>query len=303
MRTARQKIASKTTRIKKETSGHTASMTAYKQIKEFYKDLVQKRYSTLAGTLVFFLLMSIVPISFLVVLIFGAIGLDPSVLVRVPGLSRFSGAFETLYSAAQRAGSGATVFLVLSSLYSSANFFYHMRRSGEIIYNHIRPKRGLIVRLSAFIMLLVLLLLLILLIAAVTLGEAIIGLLGVGFLSRVGLYALLLAVGVILLTLVNLYVAPVRPRIKAGVVGAVFTLVWWTVATLGLNVYLNFFGYEKLYGGLATVVVLMLWLYLLMLGMTAGFVLAKRKGTQKIPKTVELENQKRKNFVKRQKNG
>ena len=278
-------------------------MTAWKKIKEFYKDLVQKRYSTLAGTLVFFLLMSIVPISFLVVLIFGAIGLDPSVLVRVPGLGRFSSAFDTIYLAASRAGSGATVFLVLSSLYSSANFFYHMRRSGELIYAHARPRRGLIVRLSAFVMLLVLLLLLILLIAAVTLGEAVIGLLGVGFLSRVGLYALLFAVGVVLLTVVNLYVAPVRPRLKAGMVGAVFTLAWWTVATLGLNVYLNYFGYEKLYGGLATVVVLMLWLYLLMLGMTAGFVLAKRRSRQKFQKMEELENQKDKNFTKLQKKG
>ena len=273
-------------------------MTAWKRIKGFYKDLVRKRYSTLAGTLVFFLLMSIVPISFLVVLVFGAIGLDPSVLIRMPGLYRFSDAFESLYLVASKAGSGATVFLVLSSLYSSANFFYHMRRSGELIYDHARPRRGLIVRLSAFIMLLVLLCLLILLITAVTVGQAIIALLGIGFLSRIGLYVLLFAVGVVILTVVNLYVAPIRPSVRAGVIGAVFTLSWWMVATLGLNVYLNFFGYEKLYGGLATVVVLMLWLYLLMLGMTAGFVLAKRSETQKTVENAVETQAKHKNFTK-----
>lgn len=54
---------------------------------------------------------------------------------------------------ANKATTGASVFLIATTLYSATNLFYHMRRSGEIIYDYRRQKHGILVRLGALLLL------------------------------------------------------------------------------------------------------------------------------------------------------
>ena len=107
------------------------------------------RATTVAGTLVFFLIMSLVPFVFWLTLLFGG---NATILDRVLELELFGWARDFLgflQTNAQGATAGASIFLIATTLWSSSSFFYHLRRSGEIIYSEARPRHGWKVRLSA----------------------------------------------------------------------------------------------------------------------------------------------------------
>ena len=107
------------------------------------------RATTVAGTLVFFLIMSLVPFVFWLTLLFGG---NTAILDRVLELELFGWARDFLgflQTNAQGATAGASIFLIATTLWSSSAFFYHLRRSGEIIYSEARPRRGWKVRLGA----------------------------------------------------------------------------------------------------------------------------------------------------------
>jgi membrane protein len=75
-----------------------------------------------------------------------------------------------------------------------------------------------------------------------------------------------LLLGIFAGSLAVLYrVAPDRdaPRLRWVSLGAVFVTVIWALVSLGFSIYVDNFGsYDKTYGAIAGVIVLMLWLYL-----------------------------------------
>ena len=111
--------------------------------------LTAHRFTTVAGTLVFFLIMSLVPFLFWLSLLFG--GAD-ALLDRVLELELFGWARDLisfLRTNAEGATAGASIFLIATTLWSSSAFFFHLRRSGEIIYEVRRKGKGLRVRFAA----------------------------------------------------------------------------------------------------------------------------------------------------------
>ncbi|MHA6794431.1 YihY/virulence factor BrkB family protein [Pseudonocardia bannensis] len=92
--------------------------------------------------------------------------------------------------------------------------------------------------------------------------------LGLGVVGRVvaqvARWALLIGVVVVGLAVVYRF-APDRdaPKFRWASTGAVVATALWIAGSAGFSLYVNFFGnYNKTYGALAGVVVLMLWLYL-----------------------------------------
>ena len=103
-----------------------------RNLRRWFIYLSDKRFSTISGTLVYFMLMSFAPFLFWLTLVFGKIDLEGIIshelFAAVLPLIRY------MQEAAQSATASASVVLVFISLWSSTNFFYHLRRSGEIIY-------------------------------------------------------------------------------------------------------------------------------------------------------------------------
>ena len=211
-----------------------------------YRHLSDKRYSTIAGTLVYFLIMGMAPTLFLIALIAGRIDLMsllPQAVVQAIGPF-----LSYLGEAAGQAASGAGIVLLITSLYSSTNFFYHLRRSGEIIYGSVRSGGGVRLRFKCAGAVLAS----VLMCAA---GSAVL-VACAAFLSRmlpkfaatavrlIAAAALLLGAALAL----NKFACPYRTEAGSFLPGSLLTAALWLVFAQGFALYMSFADFSRLYG-------------------------------------------------------
>lgn len=252
---------------------------------KYYTD---RRFSTIAGTLVYFLLMSIAPFMLWLTFVLGKAD------IRVPEIISSSGLFDGilpvlryLKDAAENAASGAGIFFLLTSLYSSSNFFYHLRRSGEIVYESPRIKSGIKLRLASLALIIVSVFLI-----ALTGGIAVIG----GRLLNIVMPPVLSGVIVSIATVIlaffialalNLFACPYKLTLKQAVPGSLITTALWLLLSAGFAVYLNLASPEKLYGKIASLIVFLLWGYVMMSCFVIGLI-NNRKNVSETPKKCAL---------------
>jgi membrane protein len=95
--------------------------------------------------------------------------------------------------------------------------------------------------------------------------------------ERLADYALLLAVAFLLVLLLNVYICPYKARLKSFLPGTILTVLAWTVAIAGFSIYLKLGNLSRLYGALSTLIVFLLWLYVLMICFIVGVILNSEK--------------------------
>ena len=252
--------------------------TAYETVKQTVKYYTDKRFSTIAGTLVYFLLMSITPFMLWLTLVMGNI--DVSRFLNHRLLEGASPILRYLKSSAESAADGAgvsgtggiSIIFLATSLYSSTNFFYHLRRSGEIIYEASDTKSGLRLRLMS-VGLICAAIISIALVAAVSV-------IGTAFtekflpvwlsnsISLIFITALMFGTAVIL----NIFACPQKLKLANAAVGSLLTTALWLIIGAGFGVYLKFASPEKLYGKIATLIVFLLWCYVMMCCFVVGMI-------------------------------
>ncbi len=252
--------------------------TAYETVKQTVKYYTDKRFSTIAGTLVYFLLMSITPFMLWLTLVMGNI--DVSRFLNHRLLEGASPILRYLKSSAESAADGAgvsgtggiSIIFLATSLYSSTNFFYHLRRSGEIIYEASDTKSGLRLRLMS-IGLICAAIISIALVAAVSV-------IGTAFtekflpvwlsnsISLIFITALMFGTAVIL----NIFACPQKLKLANAAVGSLLTTALWLIIGAGFGVYLKFASPEKLYGKIASLIVFLLWCYVMMCCFVVGMI-------------------------------
>lgn len=256
--------------------GYTYAMeklrSLYRYLKEKYVLMSLRKYTTLAGTLVFFLIMSIVPLSFWMTILIGKLPIDTE---RVLSLSVFGSVKNILLyvqEEAANATTSASVLLVFTTLYSATNLFYQMRKSGEIIYDFHHKHQGVRLRIGALLLLVIVMSTVIVFLLVFAFGSF--------FFSRIlsrrweliADYLLLAIVAFFLDLLLNMYICPHKARLKEFLPGTLLTVGLWTVAVVGFSVYLKIGNLRRLYGALSAVIVFLLWLYVLMLGFIIGVI-------------------------------
>ncbi len=248
---------------------------------KFYSD---KRFSTIAGTLVYFLLMSIAPFTLWLTLVFGNV--DAERILSHEIFESVSPVLRYMKQSAESAVSGAGIIFLVTTLYSSTNFFYHLRRSGEIIYGSKRVKAGLKLRLVS----------LLLIAATITLVAitAAISVVGTRFLnsflpelvsesiSLIFITALAFVVAIIL----NLVACPYKLKISEVLTGSLLTTVLWLVFAVGFGVYTSFANPERLYGKIAALIIFLLWCYVMM----SCFVIGMIKNGSHITRKVQVKS-------------
>lgn len=236
---------------------------AFQFIKEKYGLLVLKRYSTLAGTLVFFLIMSIVPLSFWLSLLVGRLPVDTEKILSLPVFDSVKNVLLYIQGEAKNATSSASVILIFTTLYSSTTLFYQMRRSGEIIYDYRRQTKGLKIRVGALILLIIVMAAVVLFLLLFALGSFLFS----RFLSAewelLADYLLLALIAFFLVLLLNVYICPRKTPLKYFLPGTFLTVGLWVLAVVGFSLYLKIGNMGRLYGALSAIIVFLLWLYVL----------------------------------------
>lgn len=246
----------------------------YKKAMRIYKRVTSKKYSTMAGTLVFFMLLSIIPFIYITSLLFSSFSISYEWLIKLGIFDSYRKVLELLLQTVESASKSASLFFVLSAVYSSTNFFYHMRRSGEIIYNYKRKKSGVLIRLSSTVLVVLIML------GSIAIGGVLFFLSGIfeqilpSPLYRAAIYAALAALCFAAIVILNLYICPYRNELKNTLKGSVFTLVFWAVSSVGLALYAKYAaGMQRLYGAIAFVMVFLFWLYFIMQGLLIGVII------------------------------
>lgn len=256
-------------------------MGKHKGIGEYLFDkfslLNERKYTTIAGTLVFFFLMSIVPMLFWTTLLLGKLHVDISVSVSLPGTETVAELLQYLQQEAQNATSGASVFLLVTSLYSATNLFYQMRKSGEIIYGVPYGRQGLKTRLGALVLLFLVFALLAFAGIAFTVLSFFLSKVDVGVWEIVAKYALLVLFAFFTVMFLNLYICPYRASPKCFVFGSLLTVAAWAVAIVGFALYLRIGNLGRLYGTLSAVIVFLLWLYMITVCFVSGVIFSSER--------------------------
>lgn len=240
------------------------------RIKDFIKRYTDKRFSTVAGTLVYFLLMSIAPFILWLTLLFGSGKLD--VILENELLSGIAPFLGYLKNAAESAASGVSFLFLATTLYSSTNFFYHLRRSGEIIYESDKVKGGIKLRLISLLLIAATILFVAALATAYVVGarflERYIGKIGSMTVQFIVMAVLLFAMSLIL----NLFACPFKARFKNIIGGCLITTGLWVLFMGLFRVYTYFSSPERLYGKIASIIVFLLWCYIMACCFVIGMV-------------------------------
>ena len=81
-----------------------------------YEVLAEKKYTTIAGMLVYFLIMSITPFAFWLTLLFGKLEIDTESVLSLPVFESVQDILLYIRSEAMNATAGASIFLIATTL-------------------------------------------------------------------------------------------------------------------------------------------------------------------------------------------
>lgn len=216
------------------------------------------------------MLMSITPFLLWLTLVCGNV--DVERLLSNELFESVSPFLRYLKSSAESAASGAGIVLLVTSLYSSTNFFYHLRRSGEIIYDSKRLKNGLRLRLASLALIFAAIILLAVLTAFLVTGSWILEEYLNPVISDLIIYSFITAVAFWVAVILNLFACPYKLRVGEVVPGALLTTALWLLSVVGFTVYMQFATPEKLYGKIAFLIIFLLWCYILMSSFVIGVI-------------------------------
>jgi membrane protein len=231
----------------------------------------------IGGGVAFFGFLSIFPALIALISIYGLVASPESVATQIEDLSaqlpRSAADLigKQLKSIVDNSGSALSISLVVSilaALWSASGGIGNLMTAVNIAYDEVETRNFVKLKLTSLALTLGGILFVIITFGLVAVVPAVLQALPLGvvgtILAQVARWVLLLAV--FAGSLAVLYrIAPDRdaPRLRWVSLGAVIVTVMWAVVSVGFALYVNNFGsYDKTYGTIAGVIVLMLWLYL-----------------------------------------
>ena len=173
---------------------------------------------------------------------------------------------------AEGATSGAGIILLVTTLYSSTNFFYHLRRSGEIVYDSPQVKSGLRLRLASLFLIFAIYIMVAVVTAAAVAGSWFLEKLMPFYIADIITCTFLTASAFAVALILNLFACPYKLRAEEAAPGSLLTVALWIVFLIGFSVYMIFANPEKLYGKVASLIIFLLWCYVMMSSFVIGMI-------------------------------
>ena len=240
-------------------------MRFFSLIFKYYKRLMKKSYSTLSGSIAFFLIINGGSIAYLIMLI--ADLFDFKFEVSNPTLNTF---LRSIESRVDYSNSFFAIFFIITSIYGASSLFFHLLKTGEMIYEEVNDKFTIIRRLTAIIFLLATIFIIELFFILLVLGDNVFP----NYFWHVIKYIILLFIPYFISICINFFVTPHSVKFKEINKGACFTTLFWYVVTIGFTIYIKVFtNYKAIYGALTFFIVFMIWIYLLAQGLIIGIIL------------------------------
>lgn len=235
-----------------------------------FKYFSDKRFSTIAGTLVYFLLMSLTPFLLWLTLVGANMNLNGFFSNELFNTVR--PVLHYMKSSAESAAGGAGIIFLLTSLYSATNFFYHLRRSGEIVYSSAKTEGGIKLRIKSLILIITFFALVFVLAGVSFLGTWFLDKFMPYYFSDIISYTFIAAVALLVAVVLNFFACPYKLKFSDVLSGSLLTTALWLVIASGFSVYMHFASPERLYGKLAFLIVFLLWSYVMMCCFVIGII-------------------------------
>ena len=260
-----------------------------KYIKKIIKILSLKELSILPAYLAYSLVLAIIPIITIIVVILGTFNISVDTVTQLINDLLPSYASNVIVGAISGESFDWSVgVLNLATFVIAANGMYAIVNASNNLYS-IDSKSQIKDRLRSFVILLIMILLLIFMIIVPLLGDKIVNLISGLVTSKnviemiVMIYSALkwpITLLLIFLAIKVIYVVAPSVKIKSDdtTLGAFVTTIGWTIFTAIFGYYINFFGrYDIIYGGLSSIIILLIWFYVISFILILGIVINTMK--------------------------
>ena len=226
---------------------------------------MKKSYSTLSGSIAFFLIINGGSLAYLILYISNLFDF------------KFEVANKTIMTFLTRIENNIdysnvifTIFFIATSIYGASSLFFHLLKTGEMIYEEVNDKFTLIKRLTAIIFLTATLFIIELFFILIVIGKHFFS----NLFWQILKYIILLFLPYVISICINFFITPHSVKFKEINKGALFTTLFWYIITIGFTIYVNIFtNYKAIYGALTFFIVFMIWVYLLAQGLVIGIIL------------------------------
>ncbi len=245
----------------------------FNKIKKFNEFKAKKHAVIFSGALVFFAVLGLVPTAYLVSLCFALFNSHFSKTFEVFNFLEFLKIEDFLIETTNKLSTGGNLIAGFISIYSSANLFFHLKLTGETIYNSKKSSK-ILVRIFSIIG--VILLSLIVTFGVVTyaffsayikkyLGE---------ILGTIINYSALFLLIFLAVLFINRFVCPYKIKFKDLLKGSVYTCVFSFLFTVVFIIYLKYFSsYDEIYGKIASIPAFLGWLFIVIRCLVTGIII------------------------------
>lgn len=247
----------------------------YYILRDFNWQMTRKNISAFAASTSFFLFLSMIPLLMALCAILPFTRLTEVNLINA--ITRFTpdamdGLVVSVVSDVYaRTGGTITIFAIVT-IWSASKAMLALIRGLNAVYDFEERRNYFVLRFIASIYTVIILIAMVLALFVMVFGNVIVNFLlaDIPPLHIVVQFAMRFrflfswAVLTLIFALIYAYVPSSKLRFKSQIPGAAFSAVMWGAASYAFSVYVDNFNGFGTYGGLTTVVILMLWFYLLM---------------------------------------
>ena len=271
---------------------HLFSLTFIKKVKE---QMNHRQIKALPEQIAFNLIMAIVPLLVVIVQLGTYLSLNTDLvkyLITAYAPQEVQQLLLYLFDTTSAPQSG-TLFVLLTAIsffWLISKGFYGISIAANTTYQVPLMKFAYLERIFSFMMLCFMILLLVVAIILALFGQAIISLVFHLLNIQVDSYMIIL-LNIIRSTIsfisyfsffvLLFYLSPtIKIKIHEIIPGALVTAVGWSVASIGFSFYVNYIAnYNKFYGSLSVIIILLFWLYILgytiMIGLQVNYILKR----------------------------
>lgn len=271
---------------------HVFSLTFIKKVKE---QMNHREIKALPEQIAFNLIMAIVPLLVVIVQIGTYLSLNTDLvkyLITAYAPQEVQQLLLYLFDTTSAPQSG-TLFVLLTAIsffWLISKGFYGISIAANTTYQVPLMKFAYLERIFSFMMLCFMILLLVVAIILALFGQAIISLVFHLLNIQVDSYMIILLntlrstisfISYFSFFVLLFYLSPtIKIKIHEIIPGALVTAVGWSVASIGFSFYVNYIAnYNKFYGSLSVIIILLFWLYILgytiMIGLQVNYILKR----------------------------